>query len=68
VTFGGRAAQSFSVVNNSTIEAQTPVGTIGAAQVAVASSSGVSPANSPEDLFVYVGGWFAYEPTQTVVP
>ena len=42
VTFGGRAAESFAVVNNGTIQAQTPVGTIGAAQVAVASSSGIS--------------------------
>ena len=49
VTFGGRAAQSFTVVNSSTIQAQTPVGTIGAAQVAVVSASGVSPANSPDD-------------------
>src|SRR5215510_16046356 len=63
VTFGGRAAQSFTVVNSSTIQAQAPVGTIGAAQVAVASASGVSPANSPDDLFVYVGVWFAYETT-----
>jgi IPT/TIG domain len=60
VTFGGRAAQSFTVVNSSTIQAQTPVSTIGAAQVAVISSSGVSPANSPDDLFVYAGVWFAY--------
>ena len=52
VTFGGIAAESFTVVNNGTIQAQTPVGTIGAAQVAVASSSGVSQANSPDDLFV----------------
>src|SRR5262245_25712686 len=61
VTFGGRAAQSFTVVNSSTIQAQAPVGTIGTAQVAVASASGVSPVNSPDDLFVYVGVWFAYE-------
>ena len=61
MTFGGRAAESFTVVNNGMIQAQTPVGTIGAAQVAVASSSGISPANSPDDLFVYVGVWFAYE-------
>src|SRR5215475_6861863 len=61
VTFGGRAAQSFTVVNSITIQAQAPVGTIGTAQVAVASASGVSPANSPDDLFVYVGVWFAYE-------
>ena len=27
VTFGGRAAESFTVVNNGTIQAQTPVGT-----------------------------------------
>ena len=61
VTFGGRVAQSFTVVNSSTIQAQTPVATIGAVQVAVASASGVSPANSPDDLFIYVGVWLAYE-------
>lgn len=50
VTFGGAAAPSFSVVNDTTITATVPAGQSGAASVVVTTPNG---SNSPNTLYSY---------------
>jgi hypothetical protein len=53
VDFGGVGAESFTVVNNNTIDAVAPAGT-GTVDVTVTTSAGVSSANAPADSFYYL--------------
>jgi len=56
VSFGGMAATSFSVVNDTTITAVTSGGTVGTASVVVSNITGPSEANA---LFTYTTASFA---------
>ena len=54
VTFGGTAAQSFTVTSDTSITAKTPVGAVGSApDVIVTTPGGVSPIVQPADRYTY---------------
>jgi len=56
VDFGGVGAESFTVVNNNTIDATAPADT-GTVDVTVTTGAGVSSANAPVDSFYYLSSY-----------
>ncbi len=56
VDFGGVGAESFTVVNNNTIDATAPADT-GTVDVTVTTGAGVSSANPPVDSFYYLNSY-----------
>jgi hypothetical protein len=56
VDFGGVGAESFTVVDNNTIDATVPADT-GTVDVTVTTNAGVSTANPPVDSFYYLSSY-----------
>ena len=56
VDFGGVGAESFTVVNDNTIDATAPAGT-GTVDVTVTTAAGTSSANPPVDSFYYLNSY-----------
>lgn len=56
VDFGGVGAESFTVVNDNTIDATAPADT-GTVDVTVTTGAGVSPTNAPVDNFYFLSSY-----------
>lgn len=56
VDFGGVGAESFTVVNNTTIDATAPPGS-GTVDVTVTTGAGISSDNAPVDSFYYLSSY-----------